>query len=168
MLHFGFQEKYRLQITLEEIQKYRDKFFNNCRTNKLLKGIVDYIWKLEEGEGSGLHLHVLIFYSAESCRDVWLAKQIGEYWVRVVTEGKGQYWNSNANKALHLKYGHGIGTGEINRGDEAKREALRENIRYMTKADQFLRMKYGPHCRLFGTSQPQEKKKSGRPCQPQD
>ncbi|CAJ7616855.1 Protein of uncharacterised function (DUF3296) [Burkholderia pseudomallei] len=162
MLHFGFQEKYRSKVTFQEIQKYRKKFFNNCRTNKLLRGIVDYIWKLEEGDESGLHLHVLIFYTADSCRDVYIAKLIGEYWVKVTNE-KGQYWNSNADKWFHEKYGHGVGTGEINWDDDAKREALRENIRYMTKADQFLKMKYGERSRLFGTSQVEERKKSGRP-----
>lgn len=162
MLHFGFKERHRSKITPDEIQKYRKKFFNNCRSNKLLRGIVDYIWKLEEGDESGLHLHVLIFYSADSCHDVYIAQQLGEYWVKV-TEGKGQYWNSNANKLFHEKYGHGVGTGEINWDDDAKREALRENIRYMTKADQFLKMKYGEHSRLFGTSQVEEKKKPGRP-----
>ena len=162
MLHFGYQRKHRSAMTFDEIQKHRKKFFNNCRTNKLLRGIVDYIWKLEEGDESGLHLHVLIFYTADSCRDVYIAQQLGEYWVSV-TDDKGQYWNSNAHKAFHEKYGHGIGTGEINWDDDAKREALRENIRYMTKADQFLKMKYGEHCRLFGTSQVEEKKKPGRP-----
>lgn len=163
MLHFGFQEQYRGHVTFEEIQAYRTKFFNNCRTNKLLSGIVDYIWKLEEGDESGLHLHVLIFYTANSCRDVYIAQQLGEYWKEVVTAGKGQYWNSNANKAFHEKYGYGVGTGEINWDDDAKREALRENIRYMTKADQFLKMKYGERSRVFGTSQVEEKKRPGRP-----
>ncbi|WP_175957855.1 inovirus-type Gp2 protein [Burkholderia sp. BCC0405] len=162
VLHFGYQAQYRSKITLDEIQAHRKKYFNNCRTNTLLRGIVDYLWKLEEGDESGLHLHVLIFYTAESCRDVYIAKQLGEYWVKV-TEGKGQYWNSNANKAFHEKHGHGVGTGEINWNDDEKREALRTNIRYMTKADQFLKMKYGERCRVFGTSQVKEKEKSGRP-----
>ncbi|MBR8218426.1 inovirus-type Gp2 protein [Burkholderia vietnamiensis] len=162
VLHFGYQEQYRWKLTLDEIQAHRKKFFNNCRTNKLLRGIVDYIWKLEDGDESGLHLHVLIFYTADSCRDVYIAKQLGEYWVKV-TGDKGQYWNSNANKLFHEKHGHGVGTGEINWDDHEKREALRMNIRYMTKADQFLKMKYGEHCRVFGTSQVKEKEKLGRP-----
>ncbi|WP_175916092.1 inovirus-type Gp2 protein [Burkholderia sp. BCC1638] len=162
MLHFGYQAQYRSSIRLEEMQRHRKKFFNNCRSNKLLRGIRDYIWKIEEGNDSGLHLHVLIFYTANSCRDVYIAQQIGEYWVKV-TDGKGKYWNSNADKAKHAKYGHGIGTGEINWDDHNKREALRRNIQYMTKADQFLKMKYGEHCRVFGTSQVKEKEKSGRP-----
>lgn len=163
MLHFGYLQEHRQKITLDEIQSHRRKFFNNCRSNKLLRGIVDYIWKLEEGDESGLHLHVLIFYTAESCRDVYIAQQVGEYWKTVVTGGKGQYWNSNANKWLHQKFGHGVGTGEIEWNEEEKREALRTNIRYMTKADQFLRVKYGAHSRLFGTSAPEPKKREGRP-----
>jgi len=163
MLHFGYQAQYRGQITPEEIKKHLKKFLNNCRSNKLLRGIVDYIWTLEEGPESGLHLHFLIFYTADSCRDVLIAKLIGEYWKNVVTGGRGAYWNSNAEKAFHQKHGHGIGTGEINWDDDEKREALRTNIRYMTKADQFLHMKYGERCHLFGASQVAEKKKSGRP-----
>ncbi|WP_367032861.1 inovirus-type Gp2 protein [Burkholderia semiarida] len=162
VLHFGYKEQHRRRITLDEIQAHRKKFFNNCRTNKLLRGIADYLWKMEEGDESGLHLHVLIFYTADSCRDVYIAKQLGEYWVKV-TGGAGQYWNSNADKLFHEKHGHGVGTGEINWDDHEKREALRTNIRYMTKADQFLKMKYGEHCRVFGTSQVKEKEKSGRP-----
>ncbi|CAN7504584.1 inovirus-type Gp2 protein [Cupriavidus necator] len=163
MLHFGYQEQYREQITLDEIQAHRKKFFNNRRMNTLLQGIVDYIWKLEEGDESGLHLHVLLFYkAADSCRDVYIAKQIGEYWVKL-TGGKGQYWNSNADKLFHAKYGHGVGTGEIDWNDEPKRRALRQNIRYMTKAEQFLKVKYESGCHLFGTSEVKEKKKSGRP-----
>jgi len=162
MLHFGYQEPYRGKLTLKEVQKHREKFFNNCRSNKLLRGIVDYIWKLEEGDESGLHFHVLIFYSADSQRDVKIAKMIGEYWIKV-TGGKGQYWNSNADKWFHEKYGHGIGTGEVNWDDHDKRESLRQNIRYMTKADQFLKMKYGSRVRQFGTSEVDEKKKPGRP-----
>lgn len=162
VLHFGFQSDYRLNITFEEIQAYREKFFNNRRSNKLLRGIDDYIWKLEEGDESGLHLHLLIFYNAaDSCRDVYIAKQIGEYWVKL-TGGKGQYWNSNANKVFHQKYGHGVGTGAINWDEDEKREALRANIRYMTKADQFLKIKHGDS-RAFGTSQVKAKKKAGRP-----
>ncbi|MDR5778097.1 inovirus-type Gp2 protein [Caballeronia sp. LZ065] len=164
MLHFGFQEKYRHKITLEQIQKHREKFFNNRRTNRLLRGIVDYIWTLEEGDETGLHLHVLIFYRADDVRrDVLIARLIGEYWENVVTKGEGQYWNSNADKWFHEKYGHGVGTGEINWDDHDKRKALRKNIQYMTKADQFLKMKYGEQCHVFGTSQAKAKKKAGRP-----
>lgn len=162
MLHFGFKQQYRHQIKPENLQRFRKRFFNNSRSNKLLRGIVDYIWKVEQGDESGLHLHLLIFYTAASCRDVQIAKAIGEYWVDVITEGKGHYWNSNANKWLHKKYGHGIGTGEIDWDEDDKREALRANIRYMTKAEQFLKAKI-EGCHLFGTSQVKAKKKEGRP-----
>ncbi|APC69685.1 rolling circle replication-associated protein [Ralstonia pseudosolanacearum] len=162
MLHFGYLDQYRDTITPEEIQKHRRKFFNNCRSNKLLRGIVDYIWKLEDGDRSGLHLHVLIFYTTKAFRDVLIAKLIGDYWVKV-TDGKGRYWNSNANKDDHATRGFGVGTGEINWDDHDKREALRKVVQYMTKADQYVRARCGEHSHLFGTSQVKEKAKSGRP-----
>jgi hypothetical protein len=163
MLHFGYRPEYRHLVTLGEIQRHRDRFLNNRRMNRLLKGIQAYIWKLEEGEKTGLHLHVLIFYTADSQRDVYIAKMIGENWMRVATGGTGAYWNSNAEKWRHAKYGHGIGTGMIDWSDTAKREALRMNILYLAKADQFLLMKDGEKCHTFGTSQRLVRQKSGRP-----
>lgn len=164
MLHFGYKPEHRSAITLKEIQTHRDRFLNNRRMNRLLRGINGFIWKIEQGEKTGLHLHVLIFYSPKSQRDVFIAKKIGEYWVNVVTlRGKGAYWNSNADKRRHAKYGHGVGTGEIDRTADQKREALRENIRYLAKSDQYLLETEAENSHTFGTSQPRKKKKAGRP-----
>jgi hypothetical protein len=163
MLHLGYELQHRKSITLSEIQQHRDRFFNNRHMNGLLRGIQGFIWKLEEGADTGLHLHVLLFYTAKSRADVYIAQQIGEYWKTVVTKGKGSYWNSNAQKREHRLFGHGIGTGMIDRTDTEKREALRENIRYLAKADQFLLMKCDQHTRTFATGQVKAKKKLGRP-----
>jgi hypothetical protein len=94
---------------------------------------------------------------------VLIAKAIGEYWVKVITKGRGSYWNSNRFKAIHQRFGHGVGTGEINWNDVAKRNALRRNIEYMTKAEQFVMSKNSKKARLFGTSVPAAKKRLGRP-----
>ncbi|WP_175906124.1 inovirus-type Gp2 protein [Burkholderia seminalis] len=151
VLHLGYELQHRFNVTLQENQQHRKKFFNNYRD-----GIVEYIWKNEQGEDTGLHLQLLVFYSADSCQDVDIVKQIGKYWVKV-TGGKGKYWNSNTRTWFHQKYGHDIGAGEINRDDHAKREALRTYIRYMVWADLFLKMQYSDGCRLFGTSQIKDK-----------
>lgn len=79
--------------------------------------------------------------------------RVGEYWKTVITRGMGTYWNSNAQKEHHARYGHGIGTGQIDRHDEIKREALRQNLRYLAKDDQCVKTRTGPHLRTFGTSQ---------------
>lgn len=158
-----YKPEFRHEITLETIQGHREKFFSNLRTNRLLRGIKDYMWSIEEGAQSGLHMHWLLFYSNSSCHDVLIGKAIGEYWVKVITKGRGSYWNSNRSKAIHQRHGHGIGTGEINWNDLAKRNALRQNIQYLTKAEQFVMSKNSKKARLFGMSVPEAKKRQGRP-----
>lgn len=154
ILTLSYQEAYRDWITLEVLQKHRDQLLNNRRNNQLLADIEGYVWKIEEGENSsGLHLHLILFYSGCHRADVQIAQSIGNYWTQVITDGIGSYWNSNAQKDLHSRYGHGIGTGQIDRNHHANREALRINLRYLAKDEQYVSSKDGPHQRMFGTSQ---------------
>lgn len=163
VLTLNYAPEHRHEITLECLQKDRAKLFNNIRSNKLLEGVNDYIWAIEEGAVSGLHMHLLVFYTSESCHDILIAKLIGEYWKKNVTKGRGSYWNSNAHKGAHNLYGFGSCTGEINFNDTKKREALRQYIAYMTKSDQFVRLKTSKKSRLFGMSVPASKARQGRP-----
>lgn len=154
VLTLGYHSECQNIVTLDTIQQHRNQLFNNCRSNTLLKGINGYVWKIEEGHhGGGLHLHVALFYNGQHRADVHIAQRIGEYWKTVITHGMGTYWNSNAQKEHHARYGHGIGTGQIDRHDEIKREALRQNLRYLAKDDQCVKTRTSPHLRTFGTSQ---------------
>ena len=154
VLTLGYKPERQREVTLDLLQEHRNRLLNNKRCNELLQGINGYVWKIEEGYNSGgLHFHVVIFYSGDHRADILFAKRIGEYWVDVVTQGMGAYWNSNAAKDAHAEFGHGIGTGQINRNDDTKREALRQNLRYLAKDDQHVETRTSPHCRTFGTSQ---------------
>lgn len=123
------------------------------------------VWAIEQGEDTGLHLHVILFYSSESNHDEYIAKQIGEYWENVVTDGKGDYWNSNDGKRKkgYEEKGHGIGVGQINWNDLAKRDALRINLMYLAKTEQYLMIKVADGIHTFGMGQMPTKAKSGRP-----
>lgn len=164
VLTLSYKDKYRDSITLNDIRRDRERFFGNFRHNQLLHGIDAYVWKIEEGENSGgLHLHVLIFYAGEHRADIYIAQRIGEYWENVITKGKGSYWNSNTQKEMHERYGHGIGTGQIDRHDKARREALRENMRYLAKGIQRATGTGDVNCRMFGMSQlPKKPRFSGK------
>lgn len=136
-LTLSYQRRYRDDVTLNTIQDHRDRFFRHIREypNPLLQGLKGCIWKLEEGHQSGLHLHLLIFYSAERKADVMIARTIGDYWINEVTGGWGDYWNSNANKDKLVRWG--VGIGQVNRHDHSKRESLQAFIsNYMSKANQ--------------------------------
>jgi len=163
VLHFGYLAQHRGEVTEEVLREHRDRFFNNRRNNRLLNGIKGFIWVIEQGETSGFHLHVVLFYSAAYRHDVMIAKRLGEYWVRVATRGIGQYWNGNARKKFYEKRGYGDGTGTIDRTNMKKRTALRKTIRYLTKDEQILLSKTGEHVRSFQTSQVPEKRSIGRP-----
>lgn len=136
-LTLNYQRECREDITLKTIQAHRDRFIDHMESNPLLKGIDGYIWRLEEGgSGGGFHIHFLIFYSAEIGGDVLVAKMIGDYWMRVITQGWGAYWNSNARKE-RMEKRYGVGIGQVNRNNDPKRVSLRLFIEaYMAKATQ--------------------------------
>ncbi|RQU39023.1 inovirus Gp2 family protein [Burkholderia cenocepacia] len=116
-----------------------------------MSGIKNYVWAIEQGEEAGLHLHVILFYSAEHNHDEYIARQIRDYSVNVVTQGKGDGWNSNEEwrKRYYEKRGHGVGVGQINWNDSKKREALRKNLTYLAKSEQYLMMKGAERIRTF-------------------
>ncbi|MGT2430378.1 hypothetical protein ACU4HD_19690 [Cupriavidus basilensis] len=164
-LTLRYKPEFRDEITTEAIQQHRDRFFAARRFNKLMSGIKNYVWTIEQGEGTGLHLHVILFYSAEHNHDEFIAQQIGEYWVEAVTEGKGDYWNSNAAwlKTVYAKRGHGVGVGQINWNDTGKRNALRKNLTYLAKAEQYVMVKETENIRTFDMGRMPKKRKAGRP-----
>jgi hypothetical protein len=145
------QKQYRQDITFPMMQRLRDKFFHNMESDdhRLLGGIHGVIWKLEEGgRGGGLHLHLLIFYRGDRRDDVRVCKMLGDYWVRVITKGWGDYWNSNARRGeFEKRWGDGI--GQVNRHDR-KRDSLQAFIaNYMAKSTQVPRERSGDD-KLFG------------------
>uniref|UniRef100_UPI00164235AB hypothetical protein n=1 Tax=Paraburkholderia sp. BCC1885 TaxID=2562669 RepID=UPI00164235AB len=74
ILTLNYKKQYRRWITLDEIQKHREKFFKARRYNKLMSGIKNYVWTIEQGEKTGFHLHVILYYEAKHKRDVSLAQ----------------------------------------------------------------------------------------------
>ncbi|WP_045599810.1 inovirus-type Gp2 protein [Burkholderia thailandensis] len=156
---------FRRWVTPEMFQQYRKRFFVARRYNELMKGIANYVWAIEQGEESGLHLHVILFYDASKHNhDEFISEQIGEYWSSAATEGKGEAWSSN--KAwLKRRYAkkHGVGVGQINWNEREKRDALRRNLVYLAKADQYLISRSVEHMHTFDMGKIPRKIKSGPP-----
>ncbi len=153
VLTLSYKLEWQPSVTLDMLQQHRNQLINNCRGNTLLSGINAYVWKIEDGrEGGGLHLHLVLFYDGHHRADVRIAQRIGDYWNTVITQGMGDYWNSNSQKAHHERYGHGIGTGQIDRYDYDRRDALRKTLLYLTKTTQSVSTPSNSHYRMFGTS----------------
>lgn len=90
-------------------------------------------------------------------KDVVIAQCLGEYWARVICEGKGRYWNCNAERY------HDRGIGMINYDDGDKRVTLVEKVAgYLTKTDFWMRFQPGGKT-LFKGLMPEPPPKRGRP-----
>ncbi|MCV0437426.1 MAG: hypothetical protein K5880_02255 [Hydrogenophaga sp.] len=170
-LTLSYKEQFRSVTTLELIQEHLKNLLNNRRNNKLLKGINGYVWKIEDGISVGLHVHLLIAYSTQTNQDILVAEKIGQYWEAFITDGQGQYWNSNKNPKRYETLGHGIGVGQINHNDAERRDALRKNLEYLMKADQHLKQKGCARTHTIAMSRIPERSNAGRtrkdinPCQ---
>ncbi|MBL1265478.1 YagK/YfjJ domain-containing protein [Methylomicrobium sp. RS1] len=128
--------------------KYHFKrLLNNAKMNCLFDAMVGYIWSLEYGPERGYHYHFVFFFdSSQVIDDVYLAWQIGEYWKGVVTDGRGSYWNCNAEKK---KYPH-LGIGIIHHSDVEKINCLKRAAAYLVKVDHYVRMLTPDNGRTFG------------------
>lgn len=158
----GYQTGFGLIGDFAKARKDLDKLLNNRRSNKLFKDMVGYIWKLEYGEKKGFHFHCIFFFNGEHVqKDSYYASMIGKYWVDKITNGTGTMYNCNMQKH---KYRH-CGIGVVSHSDHEKRDNLLRAIRYLTKKEQFLRIKLPGRYRVFGRGEmpPLPFQKLGRP-----
>jgi hypothetical protein len=151
---FGYNEEWSQSATLDDLRNDRDRLWNNMRSNKMLSAIEGYVWKIEEGEDEGgLHMHVVFFFDGQCHADVYYARCLGEYWVNVVTSGRGRYWNSNADKKRLENSQWGDATGQVDRTDVDKRKSLSGFLGgYMAKNEQHVESRESSRIRMFGTS----------------
>lgn len=140
-----------LALLLKNIRRGK-KLKKECRERVLFEDIAGYIWKLEYGTDRLLHFHCFFFFKNKNGLQAghW-AQEIGEYWIEVITKGRGTLQNCN-----YRWYGHpDEGVGEVNRKDTDKREKLLNAIKYLFKTDQALPIRTSdPRYRTFGKGMP--------------
>jgi hypothetical protein len=147
-----YQKHYADSMSVFDIAKDLDHLLKNERCNSLFRFKKGQIAKLEYGADKGVHWHVIFFFDGSKRKNsshIKLTEDIGEYWVNVITKGRGDYWNSNNNVDRFDQLGR-RGIGVINWYDTALRRDLKEYvIGYLCKVDQFIRPKWGYKVRLF-------------------
>lgn len=162
-LTLGYKREYRDEVTLEQFQADLDHLLNNRRSNGLLNGIKEYVWHREEGNYTGLHVHILIAYDGGRKGDMSISKDICEYWEMVITRGKGHAHSANLYRRNRVKKGQVDCLGQVDQSHDITREAIRSEILpYLSKSDQLLKKKTS-RFRTFGMSQPPEPSGKGRP-----
>lgn len=141
-IDLSYQPKHWETITLDELNADFDHLYNNARKNKLFRGWRGYIAKIEYGLGKGFHMHLILLFDTEhkqAIRHAYLTKLIGEYWKKVITKGRGAYWNCNADTKKYDAW-RKLGIGPIHVSEQEKIGNLKDFVvDYLCKMDQFIR-----------------------------
>lgn len=133
----GYQKQYS-STTQAGAKQDREHLFRNTRSNKLFDDMVGYIWKLEHGQEKGFHYHMMFFFDGAKVReDGTLVKRIGQYWLDVITKGRGVYYNCNADKSRYKS----CGIGMVDHRDSPMRDTLNSlAVPYLTKTDLYMKL----------------------------
>lgn len=121
--------------SIDSVQALQDfgHLIGNRRGNSLFEHCVGYIRKLEYTPDKGQHFHCFLFFNGqEQKKCAYVANLIGEYWKTLITDGRGIFYNCNAEKA---KYEY-CGIGLIDHSDVVMRTNLLYALTYLTKKDQ--------------------------------
>ena len=133
-----------------QAQKDLKHFLDNMRSKpSLFADLAGYIWKLEQGEHSNEHFHVILFFTNDSLlNDSYRAEEIGRYWELVITKGRGCYFNCNreVEKAKQKR----LCIGRIDYFDDEKRYNLLFLLAYFCKDEQRLQVKPKKRSRPYG------------------
>jgi len=137
----------RPEITYELAHYHRERLLRRVRND--YPSLVGYAWKLEWGQATGLHYHLVFFFDGHQVRqDIQIGERIGQLWANDITEGLGRYFNCNRGAAQRY---HFNALGELNYHDTEKRQGLSHLGRYLTKVDAVAAMTTAG--RTFQTSQ---------------
>lgn len=151
-----YKKELAIGIDIHEAIKDLNHLLANRRCNSIFRHVVGYIAKIEYAVEKKVHIHLLVFLDGSKrlrTSHVHFAKQIGEYWIKTITKGRGDYWNSNARINDFIKLGT-CGIGPIHANDAEQRQNLRNIvIRYLCKTDQFFRPRNSSGVKLIRRGQ---------------
>jgi hypothetical protein len=158
----------KLYATYPEIKQHRERLLKDMNSKMFKDSLVGHAWKLEFGLNKGFHYHFLFVFDGSKLReDVTIGAIIGEHWVNNITDGRGLYWNCNANKYSYRQ----CGIGTVNAGDIEARKALESVAHYLCKVDYYIKTVAPDNGRTFGKGnmpEPETRPRRGRPRKDQD
>ena len=131
---FGLEED-PFTPTYAQVRQDREQLFKYLNSKGGPGVMRGFAWSLEMGRTSSYHHHLLLFFDGHQSRqDVSLARRLGEHWKNAITEGRGRYYNCNADEFDRR------GVGMIDYWETEKLSALKEVVApYLTKADYLIR-----------------------------
>lgn len=135
-------------ITPEQFRSNREQLIKSLGKVLFPKSLIGYACKVEYGLEKSFHMHLLVFLDGAIVRtDVTLARIVGEYWEKTITEGKGMHFSCNAVKA---RYEDRCAIGMIKSDNALALEILKTDIAlYLTKTDYYIKLVLNDGGRTF-------------------
>ncbi|WOB92450.1 inovirus-type Gp2 protein [Providencia sp. PROV175] len=122
------------RVKAHHLRQHRQALYKAINRDRLFSCCVGYILKLEFGMEKGFHYHALFFFDGQKVRrDITLGKHIGELWQERITEWAGLYFNCNYQKERYRELG-------LPRGNAYLKKGLFNAVRYLCKADAWIRL----------------------------
>jgi|GEM_PF-6265938 len=106
---------------------------NHRHKPKIFKHCLGWIWSIEYTEECNYHAHCIFIFDGNKVQnDCYYADQIGQYWIKTITDNKGSYYNCNRDKRKYQQ----CGLGRIDLRNPQKRRFLLERVLpYLAKDD---------------------------------
>ncbi len=166
-IDFSYLKKYSwksgddFEVSLDEFFQHRDELIKSIRKIVPENTFLDYLLKTEFKLSKSLHHHVIIFLDGhKASQGVLIAKMIGDYWERKITQGRGLYRNVNAE--WDDKHPN-CGIGQVCASDTLRIENLKERVvGYLTKPDFHIKWAVPGRHRAFMSSQIKKSKGAKR------
>ena len=149
-------------VTYAETRKHRQELLKYLKKMPSNNAFIASACRMEYGLDKKWHYHCLLLVDGADLRgDVTIPRLIGEHWKKTITQGRGLYWNCNANKDSYKC----CGIGMVSHDDMDMREGLKKAVLYMTKPDYYIKLLVPDNHRTFWkTNMPEPKTdKRGRP-----
>ncbi|MDX4117307.1 inovirus-type Gp2 protein [Providencia alcalifaciens] len=125
------------RVKAHHLRQHRQALYKAINCDRLFSCCVGYILKLEFGMEKGFHYHALFFFDGQKVRqDITLGKLIGELWQERITDMAGLYFNCNYQKERYRE----LGIGLLKRTDAESKKRLLNAVRYLCKADAWVRL----------------------------
>jgi hypothetical protein len=158
---YSWKSGHDFEVTLEEFFQHRDELIKNLRKIVPENTYLDYILKTEFKLSKSLHHHVIVFLDGhKASQGVLIAKMIGDYWERKITQGRGLYRNINAEWDDNHPH---CGIGQVCASDTLRIENLKERVvGYLTKPDFHIKWAVPGRRRAFMSSQIKKSKGTKR------
>lgn len=150
-------------VSIDLVYDHLEKLLSLKNYNQIFYGLVNYVWSVEQGRGQGFHLHLIFYFDGSKMRaDANKGFEIGRLWSSDITQGLGKAFNCNYRK--EERYGKDRnGIGMVDRMDDKACLNAIEELTYLAKDSQYLRIKPEGR-RVFGAGiSPNITQKTGRP-----